>query len=88
MQQQQVPNAYDRFDAKRQRVQEEETAAAAHDTIQEGRQQLPNLWLEETLWIRHLKGLHQAPLVAACKAPEATSKPLADERDVDKKALH
>lgn len=84
-----VDDAYARFKAQRSRLEAEEAAAATHDTIREGRRQLPNPWLEMTGWAAHLKGCGRTGLLAARLPPKAAPKPpTRDERDADERALY
>jgi len=85
--QDQMDDAYARFEAQRTRLEEEEAAAAAHDTIREGRRQLPNPWLQMTGWTAHLKGCRRAELMAARAPPDPPKPPARDELTADDKAL-
>jgi hypothetical protein len=66
---------YQKVIAEWKRIEDEEAAAAAQKTIQEGRRQLPDPWLELSGWLSHLKGRMRAELLSARLIPEDKGKP-------------
>lgn len=75
-------DAYSRFVARRQHIDNEEAASVARDIIKGSRRQLPNPWLEKTFWTGHLLGRSRSALLEARTEPiPAPDPPARDERD-------